>query len=101
MLYYYAMSTPMKLNAVHVINFPFVARAIWNATKALLPQKIKERFYFYGSDWSSMKDQIDSRLVPEEYGGENGGLNEHQEAFQQEINNLSAYILDDNKYGFV
>jgi len=77
-----------------------IGRAGWRIIKPLLPSKIQKRCFLYGSDLAALQSNVDVNLLPEEYGGENGCLVDHEEAYLNEVYSYSDYFLDDNKYGF-
>ena len=59
---------PLKVKAIHFINVPFVCHYVLKFIKYLLNNKLRKRVFVHSSV-SNLSETIDTRCLPEEYGG--------------------------------
>lgn len=70
---------PTRPQAMHMINMPTPMEAIFTLYKGFAKDKMKERMkaHFKGSDYSVLDESIGKEVLPIEYGGTNGTLQDH------------------------
>jgi len=94
------LGLPIRIKYNIMLNTPTMFYAFHKLIQPFLSQKLKEKIIFFGSDWSKLPDYVPLDLLPEEYGGTNGPLQPHTDAFIQEMLAFNDYLIEDNKYGF-
>ncbi|GAB6032255.1 hypothetical protein CHUAL_010895 [Chamberlinius hualienensis] len=94
------LSMPFKIRRVIFLDAPKILIAAYNIIKHLLSEKLRQRVHFYGSNWSNFGDHVDMNYLPEEYGGNAGPIQLHDDLFLEELLSYTEYFVDDNRYGF-
>jgi len=64
---------PVKLKEVHVINISPLVDTILNFVKPFLKEKIRNRIFMH-SDMKSLYDYVPREILPTEYGGDAGPI---------------------------
>lgn len=67
---------PIRIKAVNVINEPMIFKGIFAILKPFLKEKLVKRFFLHGSDLNSLHKNIPKSILPEEYGGTAGKLDQ-------------------------
>lgn len=67
-------TVPLRFGGFHVVNQPRYMDAIYALFKPFLKQKIRERIYFHGSCYEHLHDLISPEVLPKEYGGTSGSI---------------------------
>ncbi|XP_078722425.1 alpha-tocopherol transfer protein-like [Lampetra fluviatilis] len=65
---------PVRVKAVNIFNEPIIMKAIFAIVKPFLKEKLQKRYYFHGSDLSSLHRSLPPGVLPNEYGGAAGPL---------------------------
>jgi hypothetical protein len=68
---------PVKLKEVHVINISPIVDTVINFVKPILKEKIRNRIFLH-SDLKTLYEHIPREMLPTEYGGDAGSLQDIQ-----------------------
>ena len=69
---------PVRPKAMYMINVPGIMENLMTLFRSLLNDKMKERFNVHSTgDFSILHDSVGKDVLPEEYGGTNGTLKDH------------------------
>lgn len=73
---------PVKLKEIHIINISPLVDTIHNFVKPFLKEKIRQRIHFH-SNLESLFKFVPQKMLPSEYGGDQGPLKEINGEFQE------------------
>lgn len=85
-------SIPLRHRQMNFIGLPWTMNLIFRFAKNLLSTKLRKRLFTY-SDFESTKDFIPSSILPSEYGGEGGSVDEMVEVWHKELEERREKIL--------
>ncbi|KAG5672154.1 hypothetical protein PVAND_002307 [Polypedilum vanderplanki] len=86
--------SPFRLKAIHYINAPSFFEKVFNVFKQFLNEKTKSRIYIHGSDLESLYKVIPKKVLPAEYGGEAGTLDEITAKWEKKIFANRQFLID-------
>lgn len=90
-----ADSFPIKVRGIHLINEPLFFHPVFALIRPFLPEKMKERIYMHGSDYTeSLQQHFGANILPPEYGGAGCGMDELCEEWTEFIMKSEDYLLD-------
>ncbi|CAH0402858.1 unnamed protein product [Chilo suppressalis] len=75
---------PVKLKEVHVVNAGSIIEAVLNMIKPFLKEKIRNRIFVH-SELNSLYKYVPQDMLPEEYGGYIGSLDEINKAWYEKL----------------
>lgn len=91
----------MKLKEVHVINVSPIVDSILTFVKPLLKEKIRNRIFMH-SDLKTLYDHIPRKMLPTEYGGDAGPIQDiHGTTFYYFINSELYIEISSRIFKFV
>ncbi|KAJ8973506.1 hypothetical protein NQ317_006496 [Molorchus minor] len=62
-------SVPLRIKNIHIVNQPYIFKAVFALFKPFLREKLRNRIIFHGSDRKSLQQYISTKCLPECYGG--------------------------------
>lgn len=65
---------PARFKAIHIVNEPSIFTMMFGIVRRLLNEKLQQRIHFHGCDLSSLHQFIPAEILPEEYGGFTGPM---------------------------
>jgi hypothetical protein len=69
---------PFRPKKIHLLNMNPVMEKLVTLIKTFLNEKMKSRIMVHGKDWKqTVVDDLGADVLPEEYGGTNGKLQDH------------------------
>lgn len=85
---------PVKLKEVHIVNVSPLVDTIINFVRPFLKEKIRQRIHFH-SNLESLYKFVPQKMLPKEYGGEAGTVEELTGEFESLFlkNSLSISII--------
>ncbi|XP_071443192.1 retinol-binding protein pinta-like [Hetaerina americana] len=89
---------PLRPKAFNYIHIPSAFEAAFNLFKSFFSEKLKNRVFVHGNDMNSLFKNVPQRILPTEYGGEAGSIDELTKKWKKEIENARDWFLDDEKY---
>ncbi|KAJ2940271.1 hypothetical protein O0L34_g11841 [Tuta absoluta] len=75
---------PVKLKQVHVVNASPIIDTVVNLVKPFLKEKIKNRIFIH-TDLESLYEHVPREMLPEEYGGNGGSLDDINKAWLKKL----------------
>uniref|UniRef100_A0AAR5Q4E5 CRAL-TRIO domain-containing protein n=1 Tax=Dendroctonus ponderosae TaxID=77166 RepID=A0AAR5Q4E5_DENPD len=82
---------PVKLKEVHVVNVSPLVDTIVQFVKPFLKEKIRNRIYLHSS-FDTLHEKIPKDILPEEYGGTAGKLQEFHEAWMKKLEEYGPWF---------
>uniref|UniRef100_A0A1B6M4B2 CRAL-TRIO domain-containing protein n=1 Tax=Graphocephala atropunctata TaxID=36148 RepID=A0A1B6M4B2_9HEMI len=89
---------PLRFKGFHVINQPFYFDAVFAVLKPFLKEKIRQRIYLHGKDLSSLHSYVDANILPAEYGGIQGELDNM--GWRQKLLQLEDEFMEMETFGY-
>ncbi|XP_046675261.1 alpha-tocopherol transfer protein-like isoform X2 [Homalodisca vitripennis] len=89
---------PLRFKGFHVINQPFYFDAVFAVLKPFLKEKIRQRIYLHGKDLNSLHSYVDANILPAEYGGLQGELDNTR--WRQQLLVLEEEFMEMETYGY-
>jgi len=89
---------PARFKAIHFVNEPAIFSVLFGLVRPFLSQKLQNRIHFHGSDYESLYDYLPPSILPEEYGGDRGPMD--NSSFVKRLLENDALFKSDAKYGF-
>nr|CAI5827762.1 unnamed protein product [Callosobruchus analis] len=84
---------PVKLKEVHVVNVSPLVDTIVGWVKPFLKEKIKNRIHMH-SDFESLYKFVPKEVLPEEYGGSAGKLQDFHDAWMNKLREYTPWFKE-------
>ncbi|XP_045454101.1 alpha-tocopherol transfer protein-like [Melitaea cinxia] len=88
---------PVKLKQVHVINISPIVDKIVNFVKPFLKEKIRDRIFIH-SDVNELYKYVPQEMLPTEYGGKAGSMNDLHDAWVKKLEEYKDWFADQEQY---
>ncbi|CAG5047573.1 unnamed protein product [Parnassius apollo] len=88
---------PVKLKQIHVINVSPLVDKIVNFVKPFLKEKIRERIFLH-SDTNDLYKYVPKEMLPTEYGGNAGSMDELHNAWMKKLEEYKDWFAEQEKY---
>ncbi|CAH2093611.1 unnamed protein product [Euphydryas editha] len=88
---------PVKLKQVHIINISPLVDKIVNFVKPFLKEKIRERIFIH-SDVNDLYKYVPQEMLPSEYGGKAGSMNDLHDAWVKKLEEYKDWFADQEQY---
>ncbi|KFM80787.1 Alpha-tocopherol transfer protein-like protein, partial [Stegodyphus mimosarum] len=89
---------PYSMKGIHVVNEPSFFQTCYGAIKLALPEKIRKRVFFHGSNLQGLHKYVTPEVLPEELGGNLGPVDNTE--FLKFALNQESLFKDMIKCGF-
>jgi len=89
---------PMRPKGLNYINTPAAFNTVFDIFKGFMKEKMKKRMYVHGSDLESLHKQIPKDILPKEYGGTNGTVEEITKYWLEKVDSKRDWLLQDEQY---
>ncbi|CAL4095895.1 unnamed protein product [Meganyctiphanes norvegica] len=89
---------PMRPKGLNYINTPAAFDTVFSIFKSFMKEKMKKRIHIHGSDLESLHKQIPKDILPKEYGGTNGTVEEITKYWLEKVDAKRDWLLEDEKY---
>lgn len=89
---------PIRLKQVHIINAPSYIGKIHAVLKPFLKSEVAKLIKFHEPNSTTLYDDIPQELLPEEYGGECGTIEEIKRHWIKRIEAKRDWFLDDERW---
>ncbi|CAN7998723.1 unnamed protein product [Ixodes hexagonus] len=89
---------PARFKAIHIVNEPAIFSMMFGIVRRLLNEKLQQRIHFHGCDMSSLHQFIPAEILPEEYGGFNGPMDNTD--FVARLYRNDELFKKDAEYGY-
>merc|ERR1719361_1753560 len=85
-------SIPIRHRQVNFIGLPWAMSLVFRFAKSLLSTKLRKRLFTW-PDFDKVKEFVPSSILPNEYGGQGGSVEEMAEAWHKELEERREKIL--------
>ncbi|CAK1549784.1 unnamed protein product [Leptosia nina] len=92
-------ATPMRFKGAHYINLPAGFDVVFNALRSLLNEKNRSRLYVHNENYEEMYKHIPKDVLPHEYGGSAGTINEIIDYWLKKVDEYSSWLEEDQTFG--
>ncbi|XP_068620796.1 uncharacterized protein [Battus philenor] len=92
-------ATPIRMKGAHYLNTPPGFETLFNFMKNFLNEKNKKRLYVHNTDFESLYKYVPKEILPAEYGGNAGTIQELLEISKKNILKYSAWLDEEEKFG--
>ncbi|XP_068229029.1 retinol-binding protein pinta-like isoform X1 [Palaemon carinicauda] len=89
---------PFRPKGVHYIYTPQAFDALFNLFKPLMREKMKKRVHLHGSNIESMHKYVPKSMLPSEYGGTAGTIQEIADYWLSKMDEHRDWFLEDEKH---
>lgn len=89
---------PARFKAIHIINEPAIFGMLFSIVRRFLNEKLQQRIHFHGCDTASLHKFVPPEILPEEYGGFSGPMD--NSAFVARMYKNDEVFKKDAEYGF-
>ncbi|XP_042230139.1 retinol-binding protein pinta-like isoform X1 [Homarus americanus] len=90
---------PLRPKGVNYINTPAAFDTVFNIMKSFMNEKIKRRTHIHGSDLDSLHKEVPKEVLPVEYGGTNGTIEDIKKYWLQRVDARRDWLIEDEQYG--
>ncbi|XP_047477055.1 alpha-tocopherol transfer protein-like isoform X2 [Penaeus chinensis] len=90
---------PMRPKGLNYIHTPAAFDTVFSIFKSFMKEKMKKRIHIHGSDLESLHKEIPKEILPVEYGGTNGTVEDIKNYWLQRVDARRDWLLEDEKYG--
>ncbi|XP_042874965.1 alpha-tocopherol transfer protein-like isoform X2 [Penaeus japonicus] len=90
---------PMRPKGLNYIHTPAAFDTVFSIFKSFMKEKMKKRIHIHGSDLESLHKEVPKEILPVEYGGTNGTIEEIKNYWLQRVDARRDWLLEDEKYG--
>jgi len=92
-------AAPIRQKASHFVNMPAIALTVFNIFQSFANEKNKQRIYVHGTDMDALYKVVPRKLLPKEYGGEAGTIQEIVKDLEKTLVANREFFIEDEKYG--
>ncbi|XP_062554101.1 alpha-tocopherol transfer protein-like [Armigeres subalbatus] len=92
-------ASPLRQKGFHYINTPCGFEVVFNMFKGFMSEKNQSRLYVHGQDLESFYRHVPRRLLPAEYGGDAGPLQDLIFNWEKKLVSYRDYFLQEDQYG--
>ncbi|TRY72381.1 hypothetical protein TCAL_04745 [Tigriopus californicus] len=90
---------PLRFREIHIVNESYLFDIVFALIKPFLSETIRSRIKFHGSNMESLHDSISPSVLPLEFGGQAGPMDNSK--LVDTLLEHEAFFQDLNEYGFV
>ncbi|CAB3231191.1 unnamed protein product [Arctia plantaginis] len=92
-------AAPLRIKGTHYLNTPAGFEKVYNLMKSFLNEKNRNRLYIYNNkNYDAMYKYIPKEILPAEYGGNGGSIEEIIDYWRSKVKEYSAWLEEDFKY---
>uniref|UniRef100_A0A182PGB9 CRAL-TRIO domain-containing protein n=1 Tax=Anopheles epiroticus TaxID=199890 RepID=A0A182PGB9_9DIPT len=91
--------SPLRQKGFHYVNTPSGFEVVYNMFKSFLNEKNRSRLFVHGSNLESLYEHIPKSMLPKEYGGDAGPIQDIVNAWAKKIISYKEYFKEEDQYG--
>ncbi|CAH0726585.1 unnamed protein product, partial [Brenthis ino] len=76
---------PIRMKSSHILHAPYGFKAAYTLLRFFLSEELKKRFYVYSQQFDAMYEVIPRNILPKEYGGENGSVQQLTDYWKEKV----------------
>jgi len=90
---------PVRPKGAHILNRPIIMESIHNMVKNMQEEKMRNRNTVHKpGDLTKLHEDLGTEILPKEYGGTNGTVEDLRIYWKKEVENHKDWLLEQNKY---
>jgi len=90
---------PQRPKGMHFLNMPGVMESIFGIMSSFAKDKMKDRLHVHKrGDLSQLIEMVGTDVLPKEYGGTNGTIQDHVDIFIEEFDSRKKWLGEQSKY---
>ena len=90
---------PTRPKALHFINMPPVIESVYKMFESFQKEKMRKRNHVHAKgDLSKMQEDLGLDILPKEYGGTNGTVEELTKYWIEEVDRNREWLIEQNKF---
>lgn len=90
---------PIRQKGTHFINVPPPFEVGFRGLRAFFPEKATKRIHLHATESETLYEHIPKKLLPIEYGGENGSIPEIIAAMEEKFFSYREHFKENEKFG--
>ncbi|XP_035899059.1 uncharacterized protein LOC118506264 [Anopheles stephensi] len=91
--------SPLRQKGFHYVNTPSGFEVVYNLFKSFLNEKNRSRLFVHGSNLESLYEHIPKSMLPSEYGGDAGPIQDIVDSWAKKIISYKEYFKEEDQYG--
>uniref|UniRef100_A0A0K8TNI0 Putative phosphatidylinositol transfer protein sec14 n=1 Tax=Tabanus bromius TaxID=304241 RepID=A0A0K8TNI0_TABBR len=91
--------SPLRQKGTHYINTTHGFETLLNIFLSFVNEKTKKRILVHGKDMESLYKHVPKKLLPSEYGGEAGPIQDIIDYWENKVMSYRDYFLEEEEYG--
>jgi CRAL/TRIO domain len=91
-------AVPMRLICNHITNMSSLIDGVMKLVKPILSKEVNEVVHFHKVGSDTMLEHIEKEVLPIDYGGENGTIDEHYKDWLKVFEMKRDYLLNDDNW---
>ncbi|XP_026326979.1 alpha-tocopherol transfer protein-like isoform X2 [Hyposmocoma kahamanoa] len=92
-------ASPTRMKAAHYYHMPPPVETIFNLIKTFLNEKNRNRLHVHGKDFKPLYKYVSKDILPVEYGGNGGTIEEIVDYWVKKIEEYSKWLDEEERYG--
>ncbi|XP_072936587.1 uncharacterized protein [Epargyreus clarus] len=88
---------PLRLKSIHLLNTPPGLETAYAIFRAFLGEKLKKRIFLHNQNYKALYKEIPKRILPKEYGGEDGSVEELTDFWKTKVESYREWFLKEEK----
>ncbi|KAL0849060.1 hypothetical protein ABMA28_013422 [Loxostege sticticalis] len=84
---------PVRVRGNHILNTPTGFEAAYTIFKTFLGEKLKKRIHVHNQNYKAMHKEIPKSILPVEYGGEDGSIEDLIEHWKSKVESYRDWFL--------
>ncbi|XP_053623850.1 uncharacterized protein LOC128682872 [Plodia interpunctella] len=88
---------PVRMRSTHMLNTPTGFEAAYTIFKTFLGEKLKKRIQVHNQDYEAMHKSIPKSVLPVEYGGDDGSLQELIDYWKVKVESYRDWFIKEEK----
>ena len=86
---------PNRPKQMHMLNMPSFMASLYNMMKGFMKPKMRERMYVHAKgDLTQLHEAVGTEVLPEEYGGTNGTMQDHVDALNDLVYSNKKWVKE-------
>ena len=90
---------PNRPKELHMLNMPSIFETLFNIMKGFMKEKMRERLIVHPKgDLTALQESVGLEILPEEYGGTNGKIQDHVDLFNKHVYDSKKWLMQQEKF---
>lgn len=89
---------PVRIRRLDFINAPIYVNVVLNTFRRFMREKLRNRVHVHYSSLNALYEEVSPAILPYEYGGTDGSLQELKEYWKSEVMENQEWFVEDEKH---